>query len=287
MDKHLFFFSTDKHPSPFDINIALDSGFDHAIPYSSVTEDETIALAQDVIFSRGPKGARKSGIFIGGGDIDLAEKIASRVVSCMFEPFRVSVFTDPKGAYTTAAALVAKVSRCSGGLEGKRIVIFGGTGPVGMITASLAAGEGGEASVVSSRSREAAALAAERAGKMAGREVQASAASSEEERIALAREADIVIATVKAGVQVLGGQALHGLRQGLVVADVNAAPPPGIGGLSPDDDMKEIAPGVKGIGALAVGRIKYKVQAELYRKMTREWINAGYRECYELAKTLA
>jgi methylene-tetrahydromethanopterin dehydrogenase len=47
------------------------------------------------------------------------------------------------------------------------------------------------------------------------------------------------------------------------VADVNAVPPTGIHALSVDDDMKEIAPGIRGIGALAIGVLKYDVEMEM------------------------
>jgi methylene-tetrahydromethanopterin dehydrogenase len=48
-----------------------------------------------------------------------------------------------------------------------------------------------------------------------------------------------------------------------VVGDVNAVPPSGVAGLDPQDDLKEIAPGILGIGALAIGVLKYDVEMEM------------------------
>ena len=55
-----------KHMSPFDVNMALDAGYDAAIPYTSVTVEDVTGLVQDAIFSRGPEGVKKTAMFIGG-----------------------------------------------------------------------------------------------------------------------------------------------------------------------------------------------------------------------------
>ena len=55
-----------KHMSPFDVNMALDAGYDAAIPYTNVTIEDVTGLVQDAIFSRGPEGVKKTGMFIGG-----------------------------------------------------------------------------------------------------------------------------------------------------------------------------------------------------------------------------
>ena len=60
------------HNSPFDINMAMDAGFDVLMPYSNVKLDSVYGLTQDAIFSRGPAGVKRTGIFIGGRDLGLA-----------------------------------------------------------------------------------------------------------------------------------------------------------------------------------------------------------------------
>ena len=61
-----------KHVSPFDVNMALDAGYDAVIPYTSVLLDEVAGLVQDAIFSRPPDRGARTGIFIGGKDAVLA-----------------------------------------------------------------------------------------------------------------------------------------------------------------------------------------------------------------------
>ena len=125
-----------KQMSPFDINMAADAGYQIIVPYCDAGIDSVTALTQDAIFSRGPKGVARTGLFIGGRDALLAADMLERSTKAMVPPFVVSVMADPSGAYTTAAAMVACVEAAllksqPQGLKGQRVVILGGTGPVG------------------------------------------------------------------------------------------------------------------------------------------------------------
>ncbi len=286
MRNHLFFLSTDPHASPFDVNIALDSGFDVVIPYPMVTPENTESLTHDIIFSRGPKGTSRSGIFIGGSDVALTEKIAGTVRKSMFAPFTVSTFSDPKGAYTTAAALTAKTGKAAGGLKDKRAMILGGTGPVGSLTAVLCAREGAIVTIVTSRDQVAGDRVAAELEKNYSVKIGAASASTEDERLALMKKSDIAIAAVKAGVKLMSKEALEKIESPLLIADVNATPPYGFEGLEPNDDEKQISGHVRGIGALATGAIKHKVETGIFKSMLQQKITAGLDTAYELAKTL-
>ena len=66
-EKHILHMLTPlRHMSPFDANMALDAGFDAAIPHTDVKLEEVTGLVQDAMFSRPPKLGVKTGIFIGG-----------------------------------------------------------------------------------------------------------------------------------------------------------------------------------------------------------------------------
>src|SRR5258706_4078854 len=72
-DKHILHMLTPlKHMSPFDVNMALDAGYDAAIAYTNVMLDEVGGLVQDAIFSRPPKTGVRTGMFIGGKNAILA-----------------------------------------------------------------------------------------------------------------------------------------------------------------------------------------------------------------------
>jgi len=132
----LHLFTPMAQASPFDINMAYDAGYDGVVPYTHVELEQVAALTQDTIFSRGPKGAKRTGIFIGGRDNGLAADMLDVARKAMVPPFEVSVFVDPSGAFTTAAAMVAAVEKHlkkahATDLNGKTVMIFGGSGPVG------------------------------------------------------------------------------------------------------------------------------------------------------------
>src|SRR3990170_6217772 len=93
-----------KHVSPFDVNMALDAGFSAVVPYTNVELKEVAALVQDAIFSRGPKGVTRTGLFIGGRQAGLALDMLAAARAAMFPPFQMSGFADPAGSFTTAAA---------------------------------------------------------------------------------------------------------------------------------------------------------------------------------------
>ena len=123
--KAFIFLDTDKHASPFDMLLTLDLYPDSVIwKYENVTVEDAERLIYDIIFPRGPKGIKHTKIFINGRDMELTDEILRKIKKCMFPPFELSVIIDPRGAHTTASALVAKTLELSiswnlGDLENK------------------------------------------------------------------------------------------------------------------------------------------------------------------------
>jgi methylene-tetrahydromethanopterin dehydrogenase len=271
----LHLFTPGQQASPFDVNMAADAGYSIITPYTGVSVDGVTALTQDAIFSRGPKGTARTGIFIGGRDALLAADMLERAQAAMFKPFVVSLMADPSGAYTTAAAMVACVEAALArhhGLElsGREVLVLGGTGPVGRIAAALAAHAGAAVRIASHSGLEAAQKAARDTGARFGIGLQGvSGADGAALRSELAR-ADIVLACAAAGVQVVSKEDLASATRLKVAADVNAVAPQGIAGVGVMDDATPLAgaaAGAVGIGALAVGNVKYQTQHRLLVRM--------------------
>jgi len=268
----LYIVAAEPHVSPFDVNMAYDAGFDAVLPYSGVRAAEVRGLVQDVMFSRGPKGARASALMVASADLSEAEAGFRAARKALFEPFQIALFVDPKGAYTTAAALVAKVEallRTAGakeGLKGRTVVVLGGTGGVGRAAAGMAAAAGGRVTLVS---REAlrATTAAEEVGTLYGGAVAPRGAAGEAERAALAAQSDVIIAAGAAGAGLLGEASVKALRGPKILADVNAVPPAGLAGVEAPADGVTLGPGVFALGALAIGDLKFKVEAALLRDL--------------------
>jgi methylene-tetrahydromethanopterin dehydrogenase len=270
----LHMITTAKNLSPFDVNMAVDAGWTTVIPYTQVETAEVPGLVQDAIFSRGPKGVRRTGLFIGGRDIDDAMNMLQQAQEAMVPPFEISVFADPSGAFTTAAGLVAAVERqlqtvYSTTLDGLRVLVFGGTGPVGTAASVIAARAGARVSIVGHISdahpREVVAACKQRYDV----ELDPADGSSDALKEQLLEDADVVFGTAAAGIQVLSADNLKAARKLKVAGDLNAVPPLGIEGVDLMDDGKVIdnTDGAVGVGALAVGNIKYQVQQALLQDM--------------------
>ena len=186
-----------KHMSPFDVNMALDAGFDAAIPYTNVTVEDVAGLVPDAIFSRGPEGVKRTGVFIGGKRAMEALDMMDRAKKAMVPPFEISVFADPAGSFTTAAAMVACAKEAlkdkfSTTLKGKRVVVFGGTGVVAFASAVIAATDGASSILVGYDGPERVRRLADEAHARFGVDVSYADGSTEEQKSALAREADII-----------------------------------------------------------------------------------------------
>src|ERR1700760_3957867 len=136
-DKHILHMVTPlKHISPFDINMAVDAGFDAVTPYTAATLEEVTGLVQDAIFSRPPKLGVKTGMFFGGKNAILALDMLTAAKKALVPPFGISLFADPAGSFPTAAPMVACVEKTliekkERKLKGLKAAIFGATGVVG------------------------------------------------------------------------------------------------------------------------------------------------------------
>ena len=283
------------HNSPFDINMAVDAGFDILMPYSTVKLDDVYGLTQDAIFSRGPAGVKRTGLFIGGRDMGLAMEMLDIAKQAMVPPFEISVFADPSGAFTTAAALVACVEESLKKHHGKTLkeckaVVFGGTGPVGIATGVIASLAGAEIALVDHLSVDAADDVAKEYNRRFGCALTGAKAGSDAEKAALIEDIDIIFCTAKAGIQVLNTEVLKQGKQLKVAGDVNAVPPLGIEGIKHNDFGVKIAglESAVGVGSLAVGDVKYRLQKELLKSMleTDKPLYLDFRDAFTKAREI-
>jgi methylene-tetrahydromethanopterin dehydrogenase len=274
----LFFLDSDQIASPFDVCMAYDAGYNAVIPYENVNSKDAKRIVEDAVFSRGPKGVKRTTFFIGGKDIVQAEETAKVIIKAMFPPFNASVVIDPAGAYTTAAAAVAKVedaisSNNLGSLSDKTCAVFG-TGSVGRIIAVMLAKFGCEVTIASlnpdrENGDEYAAELAKQINTQYGVHVQGFFASTDEKKFELFKKAEVVFCAGTRGVQILSKEMLQKVKLLKVLADINAIPPLGVEGIKPDDDMREIAQGIFGVGALAIGRLKHETEIEMLKEVRR------------------
>jgi len=229
-----------------------------------VTAAEVTPLVHGAMFTRGPGDLRNTAVWVGGTDVGAAESLFSAVQKAFFGPFRVSVMMDANGCNTTAAAAVARLAGVVT-LSGARAVVLGGTGPVGLRAATLLAREGAVVTLCS-RSRERARAACEQLKVRFAVDVSPCEAWDEEGVTRALEGAHVCLTAGAAGIQFLPRPlwAPHPALKAL--ADVNAVPPLGIGGIEATDKGVE-RDGKRVFGALAIGSLKMKVHRACAMKL--------------------
>jgi len=290
--KVFIFLDTDKHASPFDILTTIDVFPEASIlKYENVTTEDAEKIVYDTMFPRGPEGAKHTKIFINGRDFKRANEILEKIKKSMFPPFELSIIIDPRGAYSTAAAVVAKSLDLSlikgfGNLEGRSVAVLAGTGPVGQTAARLYASEKANVIVTSRDLQRASEVAAKINEEALSESVRGFQAQTPEETGKAVADAEIILSAGAAGTQLLPLNTLKEYgRKCKIVADINAIPPLGVEGLKSNAEGEEVLPNVFGLGALAIGKLKIKVEAELIKRAAEEPKGIfDYKVAYEIAK---
>ncbi len=291
----LHLFTAAKNASPFDVNMAYDAGFDKIMPYTNVGLGEVAGLTQDAIFSRSSSGLKREAIFIGGRDIDLAMDMLEVSQKATFPPFQISMFADPSGAFTTAAAMLAKVDlhlnrHFKINLKDKKIAIFGATGPVGGCAALIAAKQGAQVQLVAYRGMESVREKAQNYNQHYSVDIGLVDGASEAAKQVILDDADVVLCCAAAGVRVLSAEQIAHSKHLKIIADVNAVPPSGAEGVAVMMDGMQIAETkVLGVGALAIGNLKYATQHQLLKQMlsAEKPVYIEFMAAFETAQNLA
>ena len=269
----LHMITPEKNISPFDANMAFDAGWDSIIPYTNVTMEEIQALVQDTIFSRSPSTvSKRTAIFIGGRDTRIAMDMLEETKKHMVPPFEVPVFADPSGAFTTAAGMVAKTEKAlkdkfNLDFENLKIAILGGTGPVGVASAVISSKAGNDVILIG-RNQEKTEKVVEMCNVKYGS--NSVVVGLDENKSTILSDVDVVFNTGAAGIQLMDDSLVKASSQIKICADVNAVPPSGIAGVEANDDvvkMENASNDCYGIGALAIGNIKYKSQHDCLKLM--------------------
>ncbi|MEE8100014.1 MAG: NAD(P)-dependent methylenetetrahydromethanopterin dehydrogenase [Hyphomicrobium sp.] len=289
----LHMLSPQKHMSPFDVNMAADAGYKVIVPYINVTLEDVTALTQDAIFSRPPNDGVRTGLFIGGKDALLSLDMMEAAKKALVPPFGLSTFADPAGSFTTAAAMVACVERALRLKFGRtwkdtRVAVFGATGVVGFAASIIAALEGAKVKLVAHRGVERVVKSAAVSKERFGVDLEPAPGETEEQKIAIISDAQVIFVAAAAGVRVITAENKQQAKDLLVIADVNAVPPPGVEGMELFMDGAPL-PGCDalGVGPLAIGDVKYKTEAGLFKRMiaSPEPVHFDFRDAFQLART--
>jgi hypothetical protein len=284
------FLDTDKYCSPFDMLVAIDAFPDSMIfKYENVTDVDAPKIVFDLLFPRGPLGAAHTKIFINGSNFEMVEKVVEATQKAMKSaPWGNSIIVDPRGGYSTAAAAVAKtfgaaMEKGFGSLEGKNVTVLAGTGPVGQTAARIYAAEKANVTITSRTMAKGQAVADKINAEVGATRVKVVEVNKPEQTADAVKGAEIVLSAGAGGIQLLSQAQIGASCK--IVADINAIKPLGVEGLGSNDDGKEIKPGVYGIGALAIGKLKIKTETEMIKRATAEAQGLfDYSIAYTIAK---
>ena len=286
MKKLLFQLDTDTHASVFDTVVAYDGGADHVIGHGGVTPENVGALVDGAIFTRAPKDKKNTAIFVGGSDMQAGQALFTAVQLRFFADFRVSVMLDSNGSNTTAAAAVAKLLT-SGPIAGKRAVVLAGTGPVGQRAAVMLARAGAAEVHITSRQITRAERTAQNIKDQFDVDVVPIQAFSSSDRAAAIEHAEVVLAAGATGVELLRPEHWQENRALQMIADANATPPLGIGGVEMMDRGVDRA-GKKAWGAIGFGTLKLALhRACIARLFESNTLVLDAEEIFEVAQSMA
>ena len=285
MKKLLLLLDSDPIPSVYDIFVGYDGGADAVVSYGGIAPGNVGTLIDGAIFTRGPGEKKHMAIFIGGANMAAGEELLTAVTKHFFGHFRVSVMLDSNGSNTTAAASVAQIGKTMP-LAGKKVVVLAGTGPVGLRAAALFAKEGAKVSLTSRDKKRAAAACQLIEARFGMSPIPLEAIDNDARRAAI-QGADIVFAAGAIGVELLEERHWRDEWTIELIADCNAQPPLGIGGIEATDKGKTRQQKLA-FGALGIGGLKLKLHRACIGQLFQSSDQVlDAEEIYALAKTMA
>lgn len=257
MRKLLLQLDSSRLPSVFDQVVGFDGGADEIMSYGGVTPEDVRDLVHGCIFTRGPKDLHRTAVWIGGNNMSQGEQLLAMALDAMFKPFTVSVMLDSNGSNTTAVAAVVRIEQTIGNLQGKKVLVLAGTGPVGQRAAGLLARDGARVTITSRKPEQ-----GEKARQFisARFNVQVEAVTFADPAMAgeLLDGVDVLLNSGAAGVQMVSKAAWTVHPSIKVAVDLNAVPPLGIEGVDVNDAGQERG-GMTAFGAFGIGNFKTKL----------------------------
>jgi ribulose 1,5-bisphosphate synthetase/thiazole synthase len=257
MRKLLLQLDSSRLPSVFDQVVAYDAGADDIMSYGGVTETDVRDLIHGCIFTRGPKDLRNTAVWIGGSNMSAGEQLLAMAQDALFAPFTVSMMLDSNGSNTTAVAAVVKIEETLGNLEGKKVLILAGTGPVGQRAAGLLAKDGAHVTITS-RKPEQGEKARQFISARFNVQVEAMTMNDPAALPQLCQDVEVLLNSGPAGVQMVPKSAWTAAKSLKVAVDLNAVPPLGIEGVEVND-AGVTRDKVVVFGAFGVGNFKTKL----------------------------
>lgn len=276
------------HPRVFDRIMSLDGGADQILAYGDVDPQDVPILVSGALYSRPREELSRTAILVTGTNDRVIAEMVRQAKRAFFGAYRVSILSECKGGNAVAGATVARIGRLTP-LRGLPALVVAG-GPAGARVAGLLARVGADVTLTVFDDEE----AADR-----GRFIEETFARPV--RIVVWRAGEpldghlegrrLLVAAGPPELTLIPRRVWGRFPSLELLVDVSGAEPPGIEGLTgeEDGDLVDGPAGPNGparaLGGLAISRYKIQVHREAVRRLfAPEAVVMGTLEIARLAE---
>ncbi len=260
----LFILGADNAEEPIT-QLGYEAGFDLVFSYRDLTPKDIEQVIARIALDPA-NGSKRTCILIYASNMMETSrflKILNRTLN------QVPIVLDPGGKYTTAVSMVAKVKnflkkREFNKLIGRKCAVFGDD-ITAKIVSILLYKIGYQVTLVSPCPNVNSETEEPSVTKYMT-PIESISAPTTEDQLEVLRKSDIVFITAPLENKITLGM-LRRLRFFTIIVDTSTSSPTNVEGLEPCDDMKEILPGIYGMGGLALRRARDSMMVKLLRSI--------------------
>jgi methylenetetrahydrofolate/methylenetetrahydromethanopterin dehydrogenase (NADP+) len=255
------------HARVFDRIMALDGGADHVLEYGDVEPQDVALLVSGALHSRPAGELSRTAILVTGTNDRVVEEMVRQATRSFFGRYRVSLMSECKGGNVVAGATLARLAQLLP-LDGAKALVIGG-GPVGARIAGLLAAAGARAVLTVFDHAE----AEERRRFVTsnlGVELATVVWKSGEPVAPFLAGVRLVVAAGPPGLLLLPRSVWEAAAELELLVDVSGAEPPGIDGITGEEDgdlLPVSGREVRVLGGLAISRYKVRVHREAVARL--------------------
>ena len=258
------------HPRVFDRIMSLDGGADQILAYGDVDPQDVPVLVSGALYSRPLTELHRTALLVTGTNDRVIAEMVRQAKRAFFGAYRVSILSECKGGNAVAGATVARIGRLVN-LQGLPALVVAG-GPAGARVAALLARAGADVTLTVFDEEE----ASDRGGfieKTFARSVPIVVWKAGETLDGLLEGRRLLVSAGPPELTLVPRRTWSRIPSLQLLVDVSGAEPPGIEGLTgeedgdPVDDPPSNGLAVRALGGLAISRYKIQVHRAAVRRL--------------------
>ncbi|MCK5476812.1 MAG: NAD(P)-binding domain-containing protein [Candidatus Aenigmarchaeota archaeon] len=279
-DKILFYLDAGSYSNPYDCLLAYDNGYNKVMPYFNVDKKKALKILHDVIFARNKRDIKNTVFFIGGSDVKKAEECYNTLKEFLLtsKVHPISLIFDPNGVYTTIAAMLINMKKQIKNLEGKNILILGGTGAIGQCIALILA-EKKAVVTITSRNRD---KINDILAQLNNPNIVGLICQCEYDVYTSCKNKEIILVAGPPGVTMIKKETISKITP-LLLYDVSAIKPLGIENFNKREDFEELKKRAVCVNGEEIGTLKNKIERKILKNVLEKTMFYGKEEILTFA----